>query len=116
VDHGAESILRCGHWYLSTPFVTTSQLHHNGLHGSANSTTIAVTEEGGMMKITDPQLFKAIETAIASGNTVYLVSPDYQSMGDGPELMRNSTLIRAGTANSLLTLSILSTRINSYEC
>ena len=46
------------------------------------------------MQITDPKLFKAIETAIASGNTVYLVSPDYQSIGDGPELIRNSTLIK----------------------
>jgi hypothetical protein len=46
------------------------------------------------MQITDPKLFTAIETAIASGNTVCLVSPDYQSMGDGPELMRNSTLIK----------------------
>ena len=30
------------------------------------------------MLITDPKLFKAIETAIASGNTVYLVSSDYR--------------------------------------
>ena len=59
-----------------------------------NLVTVAVTEDGGMMKITDPRLFKAIETAIASGNTVYLINPDYQSMGDGPELMRNSTLIK----------------------
>jgi hypothetical protein len=46
------------------------------------------------MKINDPKLFKAIETAIASGNTVYLISSDYQSIGDGPELIRNSTLIK----------------------
>jgi len=39
-----------------------------------NLVTVAVTEDGGMMKITDPKLFKAIETAIASGNTVYLIT------------------------------------------
>ena len=64
------------------------------------------------MQITDPKLFKAIETAIASGNTVYLTSPDYQSIGDGPELIRNSTLIKR---RHLLMLLILPTRINSYE-
>ena len=46
------------------------------------------------MQMTDPELFKAIETAIAYGSTVYLINPDYQSTGDGPELIRNSTLIK----------------------
>ena len=78
-----------------------------------------------MMKITDPKLFEAIETAIASGNTVYLVSSDYQSMGDGPELMRNSTLIKGRhgefpadafhTVNSDQFLRVLK-RYARFEC
>jgi len=90
-----------------------------------NLVTVAVTEDGGMMKITDPKLFKAIETAIASGNTVYLINPDYQSMGDGPELMRNSTLIKGRhgtfpadafhTANSDQFLRVLK-RYARFEC
>jgi hypothetical protein len=77
------------------------------------------------MQITDPKLFKAIETAIASGNTVYLVSPDYQSIGDGPELIRNSTLIKGRhgefpadafhTANSDQFLRALK-RYARFEC
>ena len=69
-----------------------------------------------MMKITDPKLFEAIETAIASGNTVYLVSSDYQSMGDGPELMRNSTLIKGRHGESPADAFHTVARINSYEC
>jgi hypothetical protein len=78
-----------------------------------------------MMKITDPKLFKAIETAIASGNAVYLTSLDYQSIGDGPELMRNSTLIRGKpgefpadafhTANSDQFLRVLK-RYAQFNC
>ena len=78
-----------------------------------------------MMKITDPKLFEAIETAIASGNTVYLTSPDYQSIGDGPELIRNCALIRGKpgefpadffrTANSDQFLRVLK-RYARFEC
>ena len=44
--------------------------------------------------ITDRTLFKAIEAAIASGNTVYLISPDHQPTDDGSELITNCTLIK----------------------
>ena len=44
--------------------------------------------------ITDTTLFKAIEAAIASGNTVYLISPDHQPTEDGSELITNCTLIK----------------------
>jgi hypothetical protein len=44
--------------------------------------------------ITDRKLFKAIETALASGNTVYLINPNHQPTEDGSELIRNSALIR----------------------
>ena len=77
------------------------------------------------MQITDPKLFKAIETALASGNTVYLIDPDCQSTGDGPELMRNSTLIKGKpgefpadffrTANSDQFLRVLK-RYARFEC
>ena len=77
------------------------------------------------MQITDPKLFKAIETALASGNTVYLIDPDCQSTGDGPELMRNSTLIKGKpgefpadffrTANSDQFLRVLE-RYARFEC
>ena len=39
-------------------------------------------------------LNKAIEAAIASGNTVYLISPDHQPTDDGSELITNCTLIK----------------------
>jgi hypothetical protein len=101
-----------------------SQLHHNGLHGSTNSAAVAVTEEG-LMESTDPKLFKAIETALASGNTVYLIKPDYQSTDDGPELIRNSTLIKGKpgefpadvfrSANSDQFLRVLK-RYARFEC
>ena len=75
--------------------------------------------------ITDRNLFKAIETALASGNTVYLIDPDCQSTGDGPELMRNSTLIKGKpgefpadffrTANSDQFLRVLK-RYARFEC
>ena len=93
-----------------------SQLHHNGLHGSTNSVAAVVTEEAGMTKNTDPKLFAAIETAIASGNTVYLVSSDYQSMGDGPELMRNSALIKGRHGEFPADAFHTVNRINSCEC
>jgi hypothetical protein len=77
------------------------------------------------MQITYPKLFKAIETAIASGNTVYLTSPDYQSIGDGPELIRNCALIRGKpgefpadafhTANSDQFLRVLK-RYAQFKC
>src|SRR6516225_10125150 len=44
--------------------------------------------------LTDIKLFKAIETALASGNTVYLIKPNHQPTDDGSELIRNSTLIK----------------------
>jgi len=75
-----------------------------------------VTEEGSIMQITDPKLFKAIETALASGNTVYLIDPDCQSTGDGPELMRNSTLIKGRHGESPADAFHTVARINSYEC
>jgi hypothetical protein len=78
-----------------------------------------------MKEITDPKLFKAIETALASGNTVYLISPDCQSIGDGPELIRNSALIKGRprefpahafrTANSDQFLRVLK-RYARFEC
>src|SRR5262249_47026458 len=49
---------------------------------------------GETVMITDRTLFKAIEAAIASGNTVYLISPDHQPMEDGSELITNCTLIK----------------------
>ena len=77
------------------------------------------------MQITDPKLFKAIETALASGNTVYLIDPDCQSTGDGPELIRNSTLIKGKpgefpadvfrSANSDQFLRVLK-RYARFEC
>src|SRR5262249_39375646 len=49
---------------------------------------------GETVMITDRTLFKAIEAAIASGNTVYLISPDHQPTDDGSELITNCTLIK----------------------
>src|SRR5262245_55706884 len=59
------------------------------------------------------------------GNTVYLINPDYESIGDGPELMRNTTLIKGRpgafpadafrTANSDQFLRALQ-RYARFEC
>ena len=35
-----------------------------------------------------------METALASGNTVYLIKPNYRPTDDGSKLIRNSTLIK----------------------
>ena len=35
--------------------------------------------------LTDIKLFKAIETALASDNTVYLIKPNHQPTDDGSE-------------------------------
>jgi len=55
---------------------------------------MAARQPRGTVMITDRTLFKAIEAAIASGNTVYLISPDHQPTDDGSELITNCTLIK----------------------